>query len=165
MEPKTIVVSCCFLAPTRYDGTSKPFPAVKGLLSHLQKLGFSILPLCPEQLGGLPTPRIPSEQQGAYIRNQAGEDVTNTFQIGAQTALELALFSGATVALLKQNSPSCGSGFVYDGTFTGTLQQGDGITTALFRAHGISVFSEQDIATPACLEQALFLPAGSLADF
>lgn len=108
---------------------------------------------CPEVLGGLPTPRVPAEIIGgsgedvlagkAQVVTKTGQDVTKAFVDGAYKALEIAQTHGATKAILKANSPSCGCGSIYDGTFQGVLKGGLGVTAALFKAHGIGVITEE----------------------
>ncbi len=138
---KAILVSACLLGtPCRYDGKSKPVAAVQALEQQ-----FRIIPICPEVMGGLPTPRIPSEICGACVKMRDGRDVTDNYRRGAEEALRLARESGATVAILKEKSPSCGRGMVYDGTFTGALVPGDGICAALLLENGIQVLTERDI--------------------
>ena len=146
MEP--ILISACLLgAACRYDGGSKPVLSVEALMGHYQ-----LVPVCPEQLGGLPTPREPSERQGDLVVMKSGLDVTAQYQRGAEQALHLARVFGCKKAVLKERSPSCGSGEIYDGTFSGKLTPGDGVTAALFKKNGIEVFGESDIET--LLEQA-----------
>ena len=138
-----ILISACLLgAPCRYDGTGKLEPA----LERLRAQGHTLVPVCPEVLGGLPTPRPPAERQpdGRVVTREGG-DVTAQYCRGAEEALRLADLLGCEAALLKERSPSCGSGTVYDGTFTGTLTAGDGVTAALLRAHGIPVYGESRI--------------------
>ena len=106
-----------------------------------QVLQGDMLPVCPEQLGGLSTPRPPSEivdgtgedvlagKAGIYTKD--GFDVSSTFIRGANETLRLARLANAELVILKQNSPSCGCGRIYDGTFTGTIRKGNGVTTAL----------------------------------
>lgn len=143
------VVSACLIGcECRYDQKS----CLDAQLEELLREGKAI-PVCPEQLGGLPTPRPPAEIIGgdgydvldgkARIVDQTGADVTEEFLMGARQALKLAQTVGATSAILKENSPSCGSSFVYDGTFSGKKVTGVGLTAALFRRHGIDVRSEQ----------------------
>ena len=101
----------------------------------------TLVPACPEQLGGLPTPRAPSERLGSRVVARTGADVTDAYTRGAQQTLALAQRFGCT-----ERSPSCGSGEIYDGTFTGTRVPGDGVTAALLSAHGIRVYGEDDVA-------------------
>ena len=101
--------------------------------------------MCPEQLGGLTTPREPSERQGERVVMRSGRDVTAEYTRGAQEALRLARRFGCTAAVLKERSPSCGRGEIYDGTFTGTLTPGDGVTAQLLLENGIAVYGESEI--------------------
>ena len=139
MEP--ILISACLLgASCRYDGGSKPVLSVEALMGKYQ-----LVPVCPEQLGGLPTPREPSERQGARVVMKSGTDVTEQYRRGAEQALHLARVFGCTKAVLKERSPSCGTGEIYDGTFSGRLIPGDGVTAEVLKAHGIEVFGESEI--------------------
>ena len=104
-----------------------------------------MIPICPEQLGGLSTPREPSEQRGNKVITKSGKDVTENFVKGAKEVLKLARLFGIKEAILKQRSPSCGYGQIYDGTFSGTVIKGDGVTTALLKINGIKVISEEDL--------------------
>jgi len=105
-----------------------------------------LIPVCPEVIGGLPTPRVPAERIGDRVLTKDGRDVTAEYQKGAQEALKLAQMTGCTHALLKERSPSCGCGEIYDGTFSGTKVPGDGVTTALFKENNIQVFGESRLA-------------------
>ena len=136
-----ILVSACLLGcACRYDGKSKPHP----LAVELARRGLAV-PVCPEQLGGLPTPREPSERRADAVVTKSGADVTAQFRRGAEQALHLARLYGCKAAVLKERSPSCGSGEVYDGTFSGRLTPGDGVTAALLKANGIAVYGESDL--------------------
>lgn len=104
-----------------------------------------LIPVCPEQLGGLPTPRIPSEQKGNKVISKKGKDVTKNFQRGAKQALKLAKLFNIKEAIFKQRSPSCGCGQIHDGSFSGKIIKGDGVTTKLFKKHGIKVKTEEDL--------------------
>ena len=137
---KLLVSACLLGTPCRYDGKSKPCDAVIALCSR-----FDLLPVCPEVMGGLPTPRIPSEIQGDSVRMRDGTDVTENYRLGAQKALEIAQKNGCTTAILKEKSPSCGKGAVYDGSFCGVLVSGDGICTQLLLKNGIRVLGESEI--------------------
>lgn len=125
---------CC-----RYDGKTKCIPELKKLYDEKR----AIL-VCPEVMGGMPTPRKPSEIAGDRVINSSGEDVTEYFQKGAKAALDLCKRYSVKKAILKQNSPSCGSKHVYDGTFSGVLIDGMGITSRLFAENGIEVIAEKD---------------------
>ena len=144
MERKTkLLISACLLgAACRYDGRSVPLP--QETLAALNEK-YALVPVCPEQLGGLPTPRHPSERRGDAVVTEAGQDVTAQYTRGAQQALYLAETLGCRAALLKERSPSCGSGEIYDGTFSRTLTPGDGVTAQLLKAHGITVYGESEI--------------------
>ena len=135
----TILVSACLLGlPCRYDGQSVPCPA---LVKAAEK-GVRLIPFCPEIYGGLPTPRPASERRGERVVNNLGGDVTDAYRRGAEAALALYRALGCDCALLKERSPSCGAGTIYDGTFTGALISGDGVTAELFRAAGVPVYGE-----------------------
>lgn len=136
-----ILISACLLGlPCRYDGASKPQPWGKALAER-----YELVPVCPEQLGGLPTPRAPSERQGTRVVMNTGADVTAQYRRGAESALALCRLLGCETAVLKERSPSCGSGRIYDGTFSGTLTEGWGTAAALLRANGIRVLGESDL--------------------
>lgn len=124
----------------RYDGGSKPIPLPDSLTEQ-----YVLVPVCPEVLGGLPTPRDPSERIGERICTCSGKDVTDAYRRGAEETLRIALLSGCTCALLKERSPSCGLGMVYDGTFTGTLCSGNGVTAELLQRNGIRVLGESRV--------------------
>lgn len=136
-----ILVSACLLGcACRYDGRSKGHP----LAQELARRGLAV-PVCPEQLGGLATPRAPSEQREGRVVSAAGDDVTAQYRRGAEETLRLAILYGCAVAVLKERSPSCGSGQVYDGTFSGTLTAGWGTAAALLRDSGVRVLGESEL--------------------
>ncbi|AGK60320.1 hypothetical protein Asulf_00287 [Archaeoglobus sulfaticallidus PM70-1] len=133
--------SACLLGINcRYDGRSKPS---KKVLELARK--EVLIPVCPEQLGGLPTPREQSELRGESVVTRSGKDITENLVRGAKQVLKIAKLFDVKEAILKQRSPSCGCGQIYDGTFTGTVIRGDGVTTALLKKHGIKVVSEEDL--------------------
>ena len=142
MSRKILVSACLLGICCRYDGRGNPNDAV---LSLLNRDDITLIPVCPEQLGGLSTPRIPSERRGERVVNRAGEDVTSQFIRGAEEALRIAKLYGCQVAVLKERSPSCGCGKVYDGTFSGKLTDGDGVTAELLRREGIKVYGESQV--------------------
>lgn len=139
-----IIVSKCLAgACCRYNGGAKPDERIMRLVAE----GRAV-PVCPEQLGGLATPRLPTEltasgEQVLEGRGRAvmrdGTDVTAEFIAGANAALAIAKQCMASHAVLKANSPSCGCGQIYDGSFTGRLKKGRGVAAALFEANGITV--------------------------
>ena len=141
---KPILVSACLLGTCcRYDGRGNACDAVLKLLARED---ITLIPVCPEQLGGLPTPRIPSERQGELVVNKAGKDVTAQFLRGAEAALHIARLYDCQLAILKERSPSCGCGKIYDGSFSGKLTTGDGVTAELLRREGIGVYGESQVS-------------------
>jgi len=133
-----ILVSACLLGVNcRYDGTGV---LSKGLNEAFSKHHF--IPICPEQLGGLMTPRTPAERVGDKIMTKLGEDVTKDYIRGAKEVLKLAQLYDCKLAILKERSPSCGYGKIYDGTFTGTTVEGNGVTAELLSKNGIKVIGE-----------------------
>lgn len=139
---KNVAVSACLLGePCRYDGKSKPDKRVISL-----KEKFNLISICPEVLGGLDTPRPPSEIQGNKVVNCLGADVTSSYASGAEKALEIAKKNGCKTAILKSKSPSCGIGEIYDGTFSKSLTSGMGVTASLFLKNGIDVISEKELS-------------------
>ena len=138
-----ILVSACLMGTCcRYDGRTN---GCDGVLSLMEREDVCLIPVCPEQLGGLPTPRIPSERRGETVVSKDGADVTAQFIRGAEEALRIARLYGCTIAILKERSPSCGTGTIYDGTFTGTLTEGDGVTAQLLRQNGIFTCGESRV--------------------
>lgn len=140
VQVDNVLISACLLGVAcRYDGQSRPYDLGK------LKENFNLIPFCPEIYGGLPTPRFPGEIQGDRVFNIKGEDVTEQYQKGAEEALRLAKLFNVKFAVLKEKSPSCGKGRVYDGTFSKTLTNGDGVTACLLRNSGIEVFGEGEL--------------------
>lgn len=136
-----ILVSACLLGVScRYDGTGK---ANEQLMKLMEK--YELVPVCPETLGGLATPREPSEIVGGRVVSSSGKDVTAQFVKGAQETLKLAELYGCKRAVLKEKSPSCGFQKVYDGTFSKVLIQGNGIAADLLFKNGITVTGETDL--------------------
>ena len=146
------VVSACLLGiNTRYDGGC--FCNEK--LLELAEEG-KVIPVCPEQLGGCPTPRDPCEIAGGdggdvldgrcAVKSRNGADMTEKFVKGAYETLKLAKVCGAKKAILKARSPSCGTGLIYDGTFSGRTFRGNGVTAELLIRNGIEVYSEETAA-------------------
>ena len=137
-----ILVSACLLGVNcKYSGESNFSEDVLRLSeSH------ELIPVCPEQLGGLPTPREPSEIRGDCVIARSGADVTAQYRRGAAETLRIAQLFGCKCAVLKERSPSCGSGTVYDGTFSHTLTDGDGVTAAFLAENGIKIYGESEIS-------------------
>ena len=139
-ETDPILVSACLLGvPCRYDGTGKADERIVALAKTRR-----LIPVCPEQLGGLPTPRPPAERNGTRVLTRDDRDVTVPFLRGAEETLRLARLFSCRIAILKASSPSCGSGQIYDGCFCGRLIPGDGMTAALLKQDGLTVLSEKD---------------------
>ena len=137
-----ILVSACLLGiNSRYCGGGCLNEEVASLAEK-----HSLIPVCPEQLGGLQTPREPDEIRDGRVFEKSGKENTEIFQKGADETLRLALLLKADIAVLKQNSPSCGSSMIYDGTFSGKKIPGSGITASLLIQNGIRVISEEDIS-------------------
>ena len=138
-----LISACLAGVACRMDGKSKPVPEIIALA----EAGEAVL-VCPEVLGGLPTPRSPSERQpDGRVRNKLGQDVTEAFALGARRALELCRANGCACAILKARSPSCGKGEIYDGTFTGTRVPGNGVCAQLLLEAGIPVLTEEEYLT------------------
>ena len=141
MKKQAILVSACLLGVCcRYDGESKPNPEVIALRDR-----FILIPICPEEDGGLPTPRTPSERVGDKVLMRDGRDVTKNYIKGAKNALGRAEAFGCAAAILKARSPSCGKGKIYDGSFTGGLTDRDGVAAEMLMKNGIKVYTEEEI--------------------
>jgi uncharacterized protein YbbK (DUF523 family) len=133
-----ILVSACLLGiDCRYDGGSCQIEKLAELNTK-----HHLIPVCPEIYGGLPTPREPAEIQGGKVITKSGRDVTYEYQKGAREILKLAKFYDCSYAILKEHSPSCGLGQIYDGTFRGKLTDGNGILADLLSKEGIRVIGE-----------------------
>ena len=138
-----ILVSACLLGvPCRYDGMGIADARVLTLAKKRH-----LIPVCPEQLGGLPTPRPPAERHDTRVLTRDERDFAAAFTRGAEETLRLAQLFSCRIAILKANSPSCGSGQIYDGCFCGRLIPGDGLTAALLKQEGLTVLSEKDDLT------------------
>ena len=136
-----IICSGCLLGlACRYQGDARKNEAITALATE-----HVLIPVCPEQMGGLPTPRPPAEICEGRVMTAAGDDVTEQYRRGAEMALQVAQMSGAGIAVLKARSPSCGKGSVHDGTFTGGLVSGNGVTAELFLQNGIAVYTEEEL--------------------
>jgi uncharacterized protein YbbK (DUF523 family) len=139
-----VLISACLLGlPCRYNGDGYPIREPGTLLADGR---LHLVPVCPEQLGGLATPRPPAERAGEQVRTKAGEDVTEAYLRGADYTLTLAVRLNCRCALLKARSPSCGSGSIYDGTFSGARIPGDGVAAEVLKRAGMPVFDEEHVA-------------------
>ena len=136
-----ILVSACLLGvPCRYDAKSKPDERVIALSKK-----HELIPVCAEVLGGLETPRIPAEIVGDKVLRRDGVDVTREYHSGSQCVLDIAIQNSCKIAILKSKSPSCGKGKIYDGTYTKTLKDGNGICADLLVKNNITVLTEREI--------------------
>ncbi|MCM1114555.1 MAG: DUF523 domain-containing protein [Clostridium sp.] len=133
-----ILVSACLLGENcKYNGGNNKCEAVIALSKK-----HTLIPICPEHFAELPTPRVPSEIKGDKVYSKNGEDLTSAFHDGAEKALYVAEESGCQIAVLKERSPSCGFGEIYDGSFSGKTIRGNGVTAQLLYDHGITVLGE-----------------------
>lgn len=137
---KLLISACLLGVRCRYDGLIKPLSEIPALLEK-----YELIPVCPEQLGGLKTPREPSEISGEKVLTNSGVDVTAEYIRGAEEALRLGKLLGAKKALLKAKSPSCGSGIIHDGSFSGKLKDGYGITAKLLLENGFEIYDETKV--------------------
>lgn len=136
-----ILISACLLGINcKYNGKNNYNPLIEKL-----KEKYELIPICPETLGGLPIPRTPSEIINNKVISSDNIDVTNNFNLGAIKSLEIAKNNNIVVAILKDGSPSCGSNYIYDGTFTKNKINGEGITARLLKENNIKIYSEFDI--------------------
>lgn len=143
---RRVLVSSCLLGiNSRYDGSEQSDENIMAV-----KDSYCFIPVCPEQLGGLETPRPPCEITGGKVLNKEGRDVTLVFKKGAEETLKIAKMFGCEYAILKERSPSCGCGKIYDGTFSCKLIEGNGITADLLVKNGIKVIGESKIT---CLKK------------
>lgn len=135
-----IVSACLAGIKSRYDGQANPCQKVIDLVEQ-----GKAVPVCPEQLGGLPTPREPAEQRKGKIVTEKGQEVTKEFKRGAAEGLKIAELVNCQEAILASRSPSCGSGKIYDGTFSRKLIKGDGVFASLLKKKGIKVLTEEEV--------------------
>lgn len=150
-KPNVLISACLIGCNTRYKGDGNLIPEIAALMEK-----YNLIPICPEQLGGLATPRDPSEiilrdsdcdSTLRSVVSNKGVNVTAEFTRGAEEALHLARLYNCSLAVLKERSPSCGFGQVYDGTFTGKLVPGNGITAELLSRNGVRVIGESLVST------------------
>ena len=135
-----ILVSSCLLGiRCRYKGDSVPCERLLALAKE-----HTLIPVCPEQMGGLPTPRNPSERVNDKVLSCTGADVTENYRRGAEAALYLAQLYRCDFAILKAYSPACGKGIIYDGSFSGSRKPGNGVAAELLLNHGLPVFTDEE---------------------
>jgi uncharacterized protein YbbK (DUF523 family) len=140
-EGKILVSACLAGRACAYDGGARPDETILRLVAE----GRAVL-VCPEEEGGLPTPRPAAEiRSGGRVVTKDGEDVTAEYERGAEIAVARAQANGCTAAVLKARSPACGCGEVYDGTFTRTLATGDGVAAAALKRAGVEIFTDEDV--------------------
>jgi len=139
MKEKALVSACLLGMACRYDGKIQ-----KVDLTEILKEKYEIIPICPEILGGLPTPRIPCEIKNGRVIDKTGEDKTDAFEKGASEVLKLSKKLDCHIAFLKERSPSCGKGKIYDGEFNKTLVDGNGILASLLLENGFKVYTENE---------------------
>ena len=138
-----IAISDCLLGiPARYDGGTKPCPAV---LLLARQPGVEVVHVCPEMAAGLPVPRPPAEHRDGCVVFADGVDATEDFERGSALCCERVLAAGVELAVLKAKSPSCGAGKIHDGTFSGGLVDGWGMFAAMLRDAGVPVVTEEDV--------------------
>ena len=136
-----IIVSACLAGVRcRYNGTVIANEKVLELIAK-----GKALPVCPEQLGGLPTPRLPAEIVNGRVMSADGRDFTDEYESGAREAVRLCMLANCGEAVLKSRSPSCGYGKIYDGSFSGVLISGNGIFAQMLHEKGVKIRTEEDI--------------------
>lgn len=140
MKEKILVSSCLFGNPCRYDAKAVED---KNVIEYLKDK--EVISICPELMAGLSAPRPSCEIYNGRVINTEGEDLTDEFHKGAQMVLQIAKDKGIKKALLKSKSPSCGSGIIYDGTFSSKLISGDGVCAQTLKAAGITVINNEDL--------------------
>lgn len=136
-----IGVSACLLGENcKYNGRNNESKKLKDNVK-----GHTVVPVCPEVMGGLPTPRDPAEIIGGVVRQKSGRSVDEEFRAGARAALKKIKDAGAELAILQSRSPSCGVKEIYDGTFTGHLVKGKGVFAAMLEEEGIRAVDVEDL--------------------
>ena len=146
-KPKILISACLLGENCKYNGGNNADTVCAGELAKLGQI-YELIAVCPEYLGGLTTPREPAEicASGRAITKFSGRDVTREFLMGAQICIDIAHENGCKIAILKERSPSCGSGEIYDGSFTGRLVSGDGLTAAALKKLGVCIVGESALA-------------------
>ena len=146
-KPKILISACLLGENCKYNGGNNADAICAGELAKLRQI-YELVAVCPECMGGLTTPREPAEicANGRVITKFSGRDMTAEFVLGAQICAEIASENGCKIAVLKERSPSCGSGEIYDGSFTGRLVSGDGLTAAALKKLGVRIVGESALA-------------------
>ena len=140
MKERLLISACLLGRNCKYSGGNNYHPLTEALRDR-----YELVPVCPECMGGLPIPHDPAERVGDKVISRTGTDVTAPFKKGAELALRRARQTGAKLALLKERSPSCGCGAIYDGTFTGTVVPGSGVAAELLAKNGVTIYGESRI--------------------
>lgn len=146
---KALISACLIGDKVRYDGKDNLIADIEALMEY-----YELIPFCPEVEGGLSIPRKPSEIKRGRVYDEDGKDVTKHFVVGAQKALNICKYLDVELAILKENSPSCGVNQIHNGLFNKRLIAGQGVTTTLLKRHGIEVISENDISAHLAKLQA-----------
>ena len=146
-KPKILISACLLGKNCKYNGGNNADAISVGELAKLGQI-YELIAVCPESMGGLTTPREPAEiyANGRVITKFSGRDVTAEFILGAQICADIARENDCKIAVLKERSPSCGSGWIYDGSFTARIVSGDGITAAALKKLGVRVVGESALA-------------------
>ena len=142
MREKVLISACLAGINCKFNGENNLLDS--GILDEISKR-YYLLFICPEVFGGLSTPREPAEMKGGLVVTKTAKDVSENFKFGAEICLKIAKLNGCKKAILKARSPSCGSGQIYDGSFSKKLIFGDGVAAKLLKENGILVFSEDEI--------------------
>ena len=142
MREKILISACLAGINCKFNGENNLLDS--GILDEISKK-YHLLFICPEVFGGLSTPREPAEMKGGLVVTKTAKDVSENFKFGAEICLKIAKLNGCKKAILKARSPSCGSGQIYDGSFSKKLIFGDGVAAKLLKENGILVFSEDEI--------------------
>ncbi|QKG28419.1 putative DUF523 domain protein [Campylobacter sp. RM16187] len=149
MKEKILVSACLLGVNCKYNGSNNQTDELERKFNHIASK-YEILSICPEELGGLTTPREVAEIKDQKVFTKSGKDVTEQFLKGAKICADIALQNGCKFAVLKSKSPSCGNKFIYDGSFSKTLKKGDGFTAKALKQLGVKIldenFSLDDIA-------------------
>ena len=142
MREKVLISACLAGINCKFNGENNLLDS--GILDEISKK-YHLLFVCPEVFGGLSTPREPAEMKGGLVVTKTAKDVSENFKFGAEICLKIAKLNGCKKAILKARSPSCGSGQIYDGSFSKKLIFGDGVAAKLLKENGILVFSEDEM--------------------
>ena len=141
-EIKVLISACLLGDNVKYSGGNNLTPE---LVTLLEKYNVKIVKVCPECFAGLPIPRVPSEIRGDKVYGKDGRDITKEFLVGAEKTYQVAKNKEIDFAILKERSPSCGNSYIYDGSFSGKVIQGQGLTVRKLNEENIVIFSEENL--------------------